>query len=54
MKQAINAAGKEGAYILASDSDYHDGIPPENFITMIRAAKKYGKYPIGLDFKNTP
>jgi uroporphyrinogen decarboxylase len=44
VKEAINTAGKEGAYILASDSDYHDGIPPENFIHMIDTGKKFGKY----------
>ncbi|MCL5986994.1 MAG: hypothetical protein M1371_10620 [Actinobacteria bacterium] len=44
----INIAGRDGAYVLASDSDYHDGIPPKNFIAMINAAKRYGKYPIKL------
>ena len=48
VKHTINIAGRDGAYILASDSDYHDGIPPKNFIAMIEAAKKYGKYPIEL------
>ena len=46
VKETIHAAGRKGAFILASDSDYHDGIPPKNFIAMIEAAKKYGEYPI--------
>jgi uroporphyrinogen decarboxylase len=46
VKKTIETAGADGAFILASDSDYHDGIPPENFIAMIKAAKKYGKYPV--------
>ena len=46
VKATIRVAGREGAYILASDSDYHDGIPPENFIAMIGAARKHGGYPI--------
>jgi len=48
VKDTINIAGRDGAYILASDSDYHDGIPPKNFIAMVKAAKLYGKYPVGL------
>jgi uroporphyrinogen decarboxylase len=46
VRETIDIAGRDGAFILASDSDYHDGIPPVNFIVMIEAAKKYGKYPI--------
>jgi uroporphyrinogen decarboxylase len=46
VKETIRKAGGQGAYVLASDSDYHDGIPPENFIAMVRAGKKYGRYPI--------
>jgi uroporphyrinogen decarboxylase len=46
VRETIDIAGRDGAYILASDSDYHDGIPPENFIAMIEAAKRYGKYPV--------
>jgi len=46
VKQCIKDAGKNGGYILASDSDYHDGIPPENFLALIKFGKKYGRYPI--------
>jgi uroporphyrinogen decarboxylase len=48
VKETIKIAGKDGAYILASDSDYHDGIPPGNFIEMIKAAKEFGRYPINF------
>jgi len=48
VRETINAAGRNGAFILASDSDYHDGIPPKNFIAMIKAAKKFGAYPIAF------
>ena len=43
VRDTIEIAGKDGAFILASDSDYHDGIPPENFIYMVNAGKKFGK-----------
>jgi len=45
-KDTIKIAGKDGAYVLGSDSDYHDGIPPENFILMVETGKKFGDYPI--------
>jgi len=44
VKQAIETAGKDGAYVLGGDGGYHDGIPTENYIAMIRAAKEFGKY----------
>jgi uroporphyrinogen decarboxylase len=33
-----------GGYIIGSSSSIFDGIPPENFISMINAVYKYGKY----------
>jgi len=33
-----------GGYVLGSSTSIMDGIPPENFVTMIRAAHKYGRY----------
>lgn len=46
VKECIRIAAPGGGYILASDHSLHDGIPVKNMLTMIRAAKKYGKYPI--------
>jgi uroporphyrinogen decarboxylase len=48
VRNTIDIAGRDGAYVLASDSDYHDGIPPKNFIAMVKAARRYGKYPVKL------
>jgi uroporphyrinogen decarboxylase len=48
VRNTINIAGRDGAYVLASDSDYHDGIPPKNFIAMVNAARRFGKYPVKL------
>jgi uroporphyrinogen decarboxylase len=33
-----------GGYALGSSTSIMDGIPPENFVTMITAAHKYGRY----------
>ena len=46
VRNTIDIAGRDGAYVLASDSDYHDGIPPKNFLAMVKAARRYGRYPV--------
>ena len=33
-----------GGWVMGSSTSIMDGIPPENFVTMIRAAHKYGRY----------
>jgi LacI family transcriptional regulator len=51
-KEEIEAMVKEycvklapgGGYILASSSSIMDGIPPENFVAMIQAVHKFGRY----------
>lgn len=37
-----------GGFILSSSNTIHSGIPPENYLTMLETAKKYGSYPINL------
>lgn len=36
--------GPGGGYVLSSSTSIMEGIPPENFLTMIQAAHKYGRY----------
>ena len=38
------SVGPGGGWVLGSSTSIMDGIPPENFVTMIRAAHKYGRY----------
>jgi len=33
-----------GGYVLASSTSIMEGIPPENFVAMIQAVHKYGRY----------
>lgn len=40
----INVAAPGGGYILASDHSLHEGIPIQNVLHMIEAAKRHGKY----------
>ena len=36
--------GPGGGYVLGSSTSIMEGIPPENFVAMTRAAHKYGRY----------
>jgi uroporphyrinogen decarboxylase len=44
--QAIADAGAGGGYILCSSNSIHPGVRPENFVAMVRAAKRHGTYPL--------
>lgn len=50
VRETIGIAAPGGGYILSSSNSIHPDVKPENFIAMVRAAKKYGKYPILSDF----
>lgn len=45
VKETIAVAAPGGGYIIASSNSIHPGCKPENYIAMVEAAKKYGKYP---------
>ncbi len=42
--QAIEDAAPGGGYVLCSSNSIHPGVKAENFVAMVKAAKKYGKY----------
>ncbi len=42
------AAAREGPFIVANGSPLVPGTPPENVEAMIRAARRYGRYPLAL------
>ncbi|MHB8280325.1 MAG: uroporphyrinogen decarboxylase family protein, partial [Candidatus Humimicrobiaceae bacterium] len=44
VKNHCNKLKDGGGYMLGSSSSIFDGIPPENFITMINAVHEYGRY----------
>jgi uroporphyrinogen decarboxylase len=45
VKETIAKAAPHGSYILSSSNSLHYGCRLRNIITMLRAARKYGKYP---------
>jgi uroporphyrinogen decarboxylase len=42
VREAIEAAAPGGGYVLCSSNSIHPGVKPENFVAMVRSAKKYG------------
>jgi len=46
VKETIAKVAPGGGYILSSSNSIHPGVKPENFLVMIKAAKRYGRYPI--------
>ena len=45
VKETIAAAAPGGGYIISSSNSIHPGCKPENYIAMVKAARKYGRYP---------
>lgn len=46
VKETIAKVAPRGGYILASSNSIHPGVNPDNYKVMIKAARKYGRYPI--------
>ena len=44
VKETIAQAAPGGGYIISSSNSIHPGCKPENYITMVRAAHRYGMY----------
>ena len=47
-KNIIKNISPGGGHILSSSNTIHSGIPTENFLAMLKAARVYGKYPINI------
>ena len=48
VKECIRKAGVGGGLICASSNSIHSGVKPENYVTMVKAIKEYGRYPLSL------
>lgn len=46
VKETIQKAASNGGYIISSSNSIHPGCKSENYLSMVNAVKKYGKYPI--------
>jgi len=47
VRERIRVLGPGGGYVLAPANHLQPDVPPENVIALFRAARKYGKYPLG-------
>ncbi|MBI4164386.1 MAG: hypothetical protein HY508_01480 [Acidobacteria bacterium] len=46
VKDCIAQAGAGGGFILSSSNSIHSSVNPANYLAMIEAAKKFGRYPL--------
>ncbi|MCK4400877.1 hypothetical protein KAW08_01070 [bacterium] len=44
VKEHIERLSAKGGYVVSSSSSITDGVKPENFLAMVKAVHKYGKY----------
>jgi uroporphyrinogen decarboxylase len=44
VKETIETAAPGGGYIISSSNSIHPGVRPENYVAMVKAARKYGVY----------
>jgi uroporphyrinogen decarboxylase len=49
VKETIAKASPGGGHILASSNSIHPAVKPENYRTMVRTAREFGKYPLDKD-----
>jgi len=48
VKECMRKGAPGGGYIISSSNSIHSSVQPENYLAMIAATQKYGKYPIDL------
>jgi len=48
VKETIAIAAPGGGYIISSSNTIHPGCKGENYVAMVNAARKYGKYPLQI------
>jgi uroporphyrinogen decarboxylase len=46
VRECILRAAPGGGYVLSSSNTIHSGVPAKNFLAMLDAARRYGRYPI--------
>ncbi|MEM2905802.1 MAG: uroporphyrinogen decarboxylase family protein [Candidatus Bathyarchaeia archaeon] len=46
VRRVIDAASPGGGHVLASSNSLHSNVKPENVLTMVDEARRYGRYPL--------
>ncbi|WP_287155857.1 uroporphyrinogen decarboxylase family protein [Candidatus Solincola tengchongensis] len=49
VRETIRVAAPGGGYVISSSNSIHPGCKPENYLALVRAARKYGTYPISVE-----
>jgi len=49
VRQCIAAAAPGGGFMLSSSNSIHSSVRPENYLAMVRAGQRYGKYPLDME-----
>ena len=46
VRQCISDAAVRGGFMLSSSNSIHSSVKPENYLAMVRAGQRYGRYPL--------
>jgi uroporphyrinogen decarboxylase len=46
VRETIRVAAPGGGYVLASSNSIHPAVRPENYLAMVKAGRRYGRYPL--------
>ncbi len=46
VKETIAKGSPGGGHVIASSNSIHPGVKPENYRTMVEAAREFGVYPL--------
>lgn len=49
VKLCIADAGVGGGFMLSSSNSIHYSVKPENFVAMVKAGHRFGRYPLMLN-----
>ncbi len=49
VRECIRKASPGGGHIISSSNSIHSSVKPENYLAMVQATRRYGRYPISLE-----
>ena len=52
VRQCIAAAAPGGGYMLSSSNSIHSSVNPGNYVAMVRAGHKYGRYDVDVEARS--
>ncbi|MHB1007573.1 MAG: uroporphyrinogen decarboxylase family protein [Chloroflexota bacterium] len=49
VKRCLREGAPGGGYIITSSNSLHSSVRPENYLTMVNAARRFGQYPLDIE-----